>query len=341
MLRMKLKFQKHTGDGACAYNAVSGHLFEAIIRGTAPIEKRATEYAEFLSCFADFHPNFNPATLENLKRWLTHYVRSMRDVELLLSPVLMHWYNMKERNVSKAESLAVLPYTFSQFSSGEVIVWLCENLGFNLSLRNRYYVETFFDTDLHPGFKPGPFVYVRGNDSNTHFDSTLDARIVDRFEKKTQSKILAHHKDNLFSAYSALANPLLDPAQSQSDGFDILTEEEREDRILYNRLRVLQRELQIKAMRIDELEGREYDPFSGVYGFSFAEDFQDMPDRATLLVMTQFLRDNNTKLSEELHEKTYGFSRRNPKRLESRTSECLASTRQDGDDGQIAKLTGF
>lgn len=301
-----LKFQINTGDGACASNAIAGHLYDWVMVGADAKEqaidfKREMEYAEFLQCFQDFHPNFNPATLENLKTWLTTYCQSMRDVELLISPILLHWYNVKERNISRADSLAVLPHTYSEFTNGDYIAWLCEKLGFNLRLRGQHGVQKFFDTDLDPGFKPGPIVTVWGNDRNTHFDSMLSRATVEKFAGK-KSLLMAHHQESLFSAYCSKANPLQDPL-SDVLPMDI---EVQTDRILYNRLRVLQREVQIKQFNIESLTKDFVDPTEAKFGFNYAEDFHDMPDRATMLLMRDMLECQNRTATEELYQRQTG-----------------------------------
>lgn len=306
-----LKFQKNTGDGACASNAIAGHLYDWIMVGAdakkqAIDSKRETEYAELLQCFQDFHPNFKPATLDNLKTWLTIYCQSMRDVELLISPVLLHWYNVKVQNIPRAESLAVLPHTYSEFTNSDYIAWLCEKLGFNLRLGGPFGIQQFYDTDLTPGFKPGPFVTVLGNDRNTHFDSILSKATVEKFAGK-KSLLMAHHQENLFSAYSSTANPLQDPS---SDALPLAVDVQT-DRILYNRLRILQREVQRKQYDIESLTKDFVDPTSAKFDFDYVEDFKNMPDRATMLLMREMLECQNRTATEELHQRLTGKLRSN------------------------------
>ncbi|MBA2652173.1 MAG: hypothetical protein H0U73_07905 [Tatlockia sp.] len=79
---------KATGDGACLFNAIAIALSVKILNDEVDKYKNSLGYQQLIEQFARHHPNFKPKDWNTLKTWLRYY-NNYRDLELILSPVLL------------------------------------------------------------------------------------------------------------------------------------------------------------------------------------------------------------------------------------------------------------
>lgn len=270
---------KNTGDGTCLFHAISVSLYEALFNHSLALEEKNKNIDTFLQHFSYFHTNFNPATIENLKRWLNQYCNSVRDIELLISPVLRVWYEHAHKGLSLKDALTQLPQRRHICEEATALTWLCDQLGFNLDLETEHGVEDHYDI-LGP--QPGPRVTIK-HSNNNHFDAYVSEAFMQHFKHRKDSIILTHHNGKVDGAYSHQLNPL--PAVNHTIAEIAQASIAPQD--FYHGLKQMQHALQQRAM---QLESTEQDKNKAIYAFNLVED-DHIPDQASLVLMYDLLQE--------------------------------------------------
>lgn len=268
---------KNTGDGTCLFHTISVSLYESLFNNTLPLEEKGKAYDTFLEYFALYHPNFKPASLENLKRWLKQYCNSVRDIELLISPVLRVWHEHAHKGVPLKDALTQLPRRRHVCEESTALTWLCDQLGFNLDLETDHGVEDHYDI-LGP--QPGPRLTIK-HSNNNHFDAYVSHEFMQHFKHRKDSILLAHHNGKADNAYTHLHNPL--PAVHHT--IEEIAQASIAPSDFYRGLKQMQYDLQNRAM---QLESSEQDKHKAIYDFNLVED-DHIPDQASLVLMYDLL----------------------------------------------------
>ncbi|MCS5707469.1 hypothetical protein CC99x_000980 [Candidatus Berkiella cookevillensis] len=268
---------KNTGDGTCLFHTISVSLYEALFNDTLALDEKKEGFDAFLQHFASFHPNFKPTTIENLKRWLNQYCNSVRDIELLISPVLRVWYEHTHNGIALKDALEQLPMRRHICETSTALTWLCDQFGFNLDLETDHGVEDHYDI-LGP--QPGPRLTIK-HSNNNHFDAHVSHEFMQHFKHRKDSIILTHYNGKVDGAYTHRHNPL--PAVEHT--IEEIAQAAIAPRDFYRELKHMQRALQQKAM---QLEPAEQDRNKAIYEFNLVEDAH-IPDQATLVLMYDLL----------------------------------------------------
>lgn len=268
---------KNTGDGTCLFHTISVSLYESLFNNTLPLEEKSKAYDTFLEYFALYHPNFKPASLENLKRWLNQYCNSVRDIELLISPVLRVWYEHAYNGIPLEDALAQLPTRRHVYEESNALTWLCEQFGFNLDLETDYGLE---DHDYILGSQPGPRLTIK-HSNNNHFDAYVSHAFMQHFKERKDSIILTHYNSKVDGAYTHLLNPL--PAVNHT--ITEIAQRSIAPQDFYHELKKMQYALQQRAM---QLEPSDQNRNKAIYEFNLVAD-NHIPDQASLVLMYDLL----------------------------------------------------
>lgn len=286
-----MPFLENTGDGTCLFHAISSILFDNAMHRRLPLAEKSDNYVEFLQHFATFHSNFNPVTIENFYRWISHYCQSPRDVELLISPVLRIWYESQNEKISVAEAARRLPKQRHVCTETVALDWLCSKLGFNLYLSSAKFQDAPEDKSEIIGRQPGPEIFVQ-HVHNNHFNAHVSDEFIGHFTGKESSVILAHHGGNTNSAYNFTSKPLPIITATQSE----IRESIHQNPVaFYQNLMHQQIELQRRAFGIKQqecvLSGEHFEQDNPLYQSYDEIDPADYPDDATMITMFKLLQE--------------------------------------------------
>lgn len=294
-----MPYIRNTGDGSCLFHTISVQLFDALMSAQYPLREKNAEFSEFLQYFATYHLNFNPATPENLQRWLQFYCATPRDIELLISPVLRVWYEHqgKAHPQDIQTILRNLPKTRHICEEEEALDWLCEKLGFNLFLQSRHLGVPEDRTEIN-GLQPGPAIQVNHVNDN-HFDTYVSDGFIHYFKDQHDSLLLAHHHGKADGAYTFGSNPLPEVKETVNE---IMAINNGDRFAAYQNLKAFQHHLQMRALKIKQLEAELQDSHfdernSPIYTY---QDTQDnyVPDHASLVLMFSVLKEEAAILDE-------------------------------------------
>jgi hypothetical protein len=189
-----------TGDGSCAFYPPAVTLCAALFDKT-PLKINKT----FLEKFADFHPNFNPKTEENLHIWIQAYAKTKRDMELLVGPVLRYWHESEAKRKSKKTALNQLVTARENHADDNDIAWICDKLGFNFTVSEDELTYSVIDS-----YKGNPTVHIVH--TVEHFDLELAAHLSQHVHNG-ESFILRRSGNNVDNAWNYQYAPLEQPSQ--------------------------------------------------------------------------------------------------------------------------------
>jgi hypothetical protein len=196
---------KITGDGSCAFYPVAVTLCAAVLANKAPFNRdTAINYQPFLNRFAEFHHNFTPVTWKNFRQWVKTYATTKRDMELLVGPVLRHWYSCDKGGLTKDASLAALVKERGEHLDNEAMRYICERLGLNLKCTDNGVSWDEIEN------LPAPTVHVVH--TTEHFDLRLNARLA-KYVKQGDSQILARNSEDVNKAWNHAFAPLDAPVR--------------------------------------------------------------------------------------------------------------------------------
>ncbi len=189
-------------DGTCAFYAIAIKLGLLIKHGHLEDVKDSEPMQTLLKRMADFHPNFQPATWENLHSWIDFYTGtnekiqwkgSHRELEYLLGPVLRLWYLFEndDNNRVGEESYDEVAFKLStlaklaeeyKFSVGdEVPKWVCQRLQLGLYMETRMGNQQVGFSCCEPvNNNPLYVVHLKHNglEKGGHYDVTIEKKLV-------------------------------------------------------------------------------------------------------------------------------------------------------------------
>lgn len=135
---------KAAGEGSPLFNALAIGLSVQILSGRLDAFQNTPAYKSLLDEFEKRYPQFKPKTWKTLKDWLLYY-NSVRDLELLLAPVLFQLNQQHQQNLDAdiLDELAQLVLNHkasieskAQWFELEMVGRLCPKLD-NLQLKHR------------------------------------------------------------------------------------------------------------------------------------------------------------------------------------------------------------